>query len=144
MGCINRNLKRCLIRKGPPPDAQEKRQNKTTLRFYTAQIENKSQKRRERYSGDAEVLKERRNDRAEQLIEAARKRGLPRTSHEDDAGLDDGDPDPVVQRDGKDEEDYYDLGAAKGARKKASGNKSMKRRKPQERLSYEERGIMQE
>jgi len=104
-----------------PADAQEKRQNKKTLRFYTAQIENKSQKRREKYSGDTEVLKERRNDRAERLIEAARKRGLPGTSHEDDAGLDDEDPDPVVQKNGKDEEDYYDLVATKAARKKASG-----------------------
>lgn len=103
-----------------PLDAQEKRQNKKTLRFYTAQIENKSQKRREKYSGDTEVFKERRNDRAERTIEAARKRGLPSNTNGDDAELDDEEPVPTTQT-GEKEDGYYDFVAAKAARKKASG-----------------------
>src|SRR5277367_6615498 len=102
-----------------PLDAQEKRQNKKTLRFYTAQIESKLQKRREKYSGDTEVFKERRNDRAERMIEAARKRGLPSTTNQDD-DLDDEEPGPTGPTDAK-EDDYYDFVAAKAARKKATG-----------------------
>ena len=102
-----------------PLDAQEKRQNKKTLRFYTAQIESKFQKRREKHSGDTEVFKERRNDRAERVLEAARKRGLPSSTNEDDA-LDDEEPEPIIRTKEK-EEDYYDFIAAKAARKKATG-----------------------
>ena len=103
-----------------PVDAQEKRHNKKTLRFYTAQIESKSQKRREKYSGDTEVFKERRNDRAERTIEAARKRGLPTNTTSEADQLDDEDPVPAGQTDTK-EDDYYDFVAAKAARKKATG-----------------------
>jgi U3 small nucleolar RNA-associated protein 3 len=103
-----------------PVDAQEKRHNKKTLRFYTAQIESKSQKRREKYSGDTEVFKERRNDRAERTIEAARKRGLPTNTTNEADQLDDEDPVPTGQTETK-EDDYYDFVAAKAARKKATG-----------------------
>jgi len=93
-----------------PLDAQDKSQNKKSLRFYTAQIENNGAKRREKYSGDTEVFRERRNDRNERQIEAARKRGLPVTTNE----ISDDEPSILVKKD-----DYYDIIAARTAHKKA-------------------------
>lgn len=98
-----------------PLDAQEKHQNKKTLRFYTSQIENKLSKRHEKYSGDTEVFKERRNDRNERQIEAARKRGLTTTT--DDAELDDNEPVNEIPASSADNE-YYDLIASRAAKKR--------------------------
>jgi len=101
-----------------PIDAQEKSQNKKTLRFYAAQIEQKGKSRREKYSGDTEVFKERRNDRNERLIQEAQKRGLSR-GNEDETALDE--EEPVSQngtREPDKDEDYYDFIAARTAKKK--------------------------
>jgi U3 small nucleolar RNA-associated protein 3 len=99
-----------------PLDAQEKSQNKKSLRFYAAQIENKGAKRREKYSGDTEVFRERRNDRNERQIEAARKRGLPVTTNEMIEISPSDEPTVPVKKD-----DYYDVIAARTAHKKAHG-----------------------
>ena len=110
-----------------PLDAQEKSQNKKTLRFYAAQIENKGIKRREKYAGDTEVFRERRNDRIERQIEAARKRGLPTNtaaSHDNDDNTnhsDDGSDKEPNAGPAKGDNDYYDYIAARRAHKIAHG-----------------------
>jgi U3 small nucleolar RNA-associated protein 3 len=102
-----------------PIDALEKSQNKKTLRFYAAQIEQKGQKRREKYSGDTEVFKERKNDRNERLIKEAQKRGSGKMDEMDETALDDQEPAPRVERMAPDEDgDYYDFIAARTAKKK--------------------------
>ena len=105
-----------------PIDALEKRQNKKTLRFYAAQIEQKGQKRREKYSGDIEVFKERKNDRNERLIVEAQKRGQ-QTRKEDETALDDEEPVSKAMREVDSDEDYYDFIAAKTAKKKEGKKK---------------------
>ena len=105
-------------------DAQEKSQNRKSLQFYSAQIAQKGAKRREKYSGDMEVYKERRNDRNERQIEEARKRGLPSKTTEDDTALTanhSDDDEAQGSRKNVDEDDYYDFIAAKTAKKKAHG-----------------------
>jgi U3 small nucleolar RNA-associated protein 3 len=109
-------------------DAQEKSQNRKSLQFYAAQIAQKGAKRREKYSGDMEVFKERRNDRNERQIEEARKRGLPSKTTDDDTTTlnanqsdDDDQGESQTRRKNVDEDDYYDFIAAKTAKKKAHG-----------------------
>jgi U3 small nucleolar RNA-associated protein 3 len=102
-----------------PIDALEKSENKKSLRFYTSQIEQKLQKRREKYSGDIEVFKERRNDRNERLIQEAQKRGRPVPKDVDETALDDEEPVSHGEtREADSDEDYYDFIAAKTAKKK--------------------------
>ena len=107
-------------------DAQEKSQNRKSLQFYTAKIAQKEAKRREKYSGDMEVYKERRNDRNERQIEAARKRGLQTptidstaltTTHADS----DNEFDPHSRQNADPDSEYYDFIAGKTAAKKANG-----------------------
>ena len=105
-----------------PLEAQEKSTNKRTLRFYTSQIEQRGAKRREKYSGDTEVFKERRNDRNERQVEAARKRGLAvdnvdETALDDDEPIATSSPAPAVNTD----DDYYNFIAARTANKKSHG-----------------------
>ena len=83
------------------------------IKIYKKSIINKINKRKEKYSGDTEVFKERRNDRHERQIESARKRGLPT---ENDA-LDDEEPVPESKVSAEDN-DYYDYIANKTARKR--------------------------
>lgn len=111
-------------------DAQEKSQNRKSLQFYAAQIAQKGAKRREKYSGDMEVFKERRNDRNERQIEEARKRGLPNPTL-DSTALNNHNPsdseadNPDTSRKHADpDSEYYDLIAAKKAAKKAHGKES--------------------
>jgi U3 small nucleolar RNA-associated protein 3 len=100
-----------------PLDAQEKHQNKKTLRFYTSQIEGKSSKRREKYSGDTEVFKERRNDRNERQIQEAKKRGQPLAIDT----LDDEDPVLKSPTSADADNDYYNFIAKKASHKKSTG-----------------------
>lgn len=105
-------------------DAQEKSQNRKSLQFYAAQIAQKGAKRREKYSGDMEVFKERRNDRNERQIEEARKRGLPSKDLDDTAlGTSEPNDDDETQPPQRnvDDDDYYDFIATKAAKKKATG-----------------------
>ena len=100
-------------------EVEEKLEKRKSLRFYASQIESKITKRREKYSGDTEVFKERRNDRNERQIQQATKRGLPH--QHDDAALDDKEP-LIAQREQKESDnEYYDFVAAKAAKKKSSG-----------------------
>jgi U3 small nucleolar RNA-associated protein 3 len=105
-----------------PLEAQEKSTNKRSLRFYTSQIEQRGAKRREKYSGDTEVFKERRNDRNERQVEAARKRGL--LTDQDETALDDSEPvvpSSAVAAGNADDDDYYNFIEARTAKKKAHG-----------------------
>ena len=98
-----------------PVDAQDKRANKRTLRFYASQIETKQANRRNKYSGDVEVFKEREKDKDKRQVEEARKRG--QQPAEDEADLDEEEPPPAA---GADEYDYYDFIKAQAAKKRAS------------------------
>ncbi|KAL2711164.1 Something about silencing protein 10 [Kluyveromyces marxianus] len=58
-------------------DKQEKKTRKKTLRFYTSKIDQKANKKTERFKGDDDIpYKERLYERQQRLLEEARKRGL--------------------------------------------------------------------
>jgi U3 small nucleolar RNA-associated protein 3 len=99
-----------------PVDAQDKRQNKRTLRFYASQIETKAANRRNKYSGDVEVFKEREKEKDKRQVEEARKRGQ---QLEPTADLDDEESAPAPAK-AVEEDDYYDFIAARATKKKAS------------------------
>jgi U3 small nucleolar RNA-associated protein 3 len=95
-------------------DAAEKSTNRKTLRFYAAQIEQRGQKKRERYSGDVEVFKERRKEESERKVEAARKRGL----EQEETGSGEEEIVETKAKGNGSDDDYYDFIAAKSKDKK--------------------------
>lgn len=99
-----------------PVDAQDKRQNKRTLRYYASQIETKAANRRTKYSGDVEVFKEREKEKDKRQVEEARKRGQ---QLEPAADLDDEESAPTPAK-AVGEDDYYDFIAASATKKKAT------------------------
>ena len=110
-----------------PKEALEKATSKRSLRFYTSQIAQKSQKRGAagRHAGGDDDIphRERLRDRQERLNVAAEKRGNKKINSKDSLGGDSDDEDHQAAADlrGRDEdEDYYDLVAARSAQKKAN------------------------
>ncbi|KAK8100584.1 hypothetical protein PG999_010958 [Apiospora kogelbergensis] len=110
-------------------DAEEKAKRKKSLRFYTSQIVQKAQNRADRSrlaGGDDDVpIKERLRDRQARLNAEAIKRGTQRSKLGANLGEGDSDDDdedkPVnsgAARKDQDEE-YYDMIAAKGSQNKA-------------------------
>ncbi|CDO93268.1 unnamed protein product [Kluyveromyces dobzhanskii CBS 2104] len=58
-------------------DVQEKKTRKKTLRFYTSKIDQKANKKTDRFKGDDDIpYKERLYERQQRLLEEARKRGM--------------------------------------------------------------------
>lgn len=112
-----------------PHEAAEKAKRRKSLRFYTSQITQKSNKRDAAgrdAGGDADLpYRERLKDRQARLnVEAAARGKKPKESSEGEAlgGTSDEEDHAVAQelRDGSGSEDYYDLVAARSAEKKAS------------------------
>ncbi|KAK8136665.1 hypothetical protein PG984_004605 [Apiospora sp. TS-2023a] len=106
-------------------DAQEKAKRKKSLRFYTSQIVQKSQNRADRSrmaGGDDDVpIKERLRDRQARLNREAIKRGTKSSNLGTNLGEGSDDEDKeVAQAVRKDQdEEYYDMIAAKGSQNKA-------------------------
>lgn len=110
-----------------PKEALEKATSKRSLRFYTSQIAQKSQKRGAagRHAGGDDDIphRERLRDRQERLNVAAEKRGNKKINSKNSLGDDSNDEDHQAAADlrGRDEDqDYYDLVAARSAQKKAN------------------------
>ena len=112
-----------------PHEAAEKAKRKKSLRFYTSQIAQKSNKRDAAgrdAGGDADLpYRERLKDRQARLNAEAEARGKkPKKSTEGEAlgGPSDEEDHAAAQelRDGSGSEDYYDLVASRSAKKKAS------------------------
>lgn len=108
-------------------EALEKATNKRSLRFYTSQIAQKSQKRGaagRQAGGDDDIPhRERLRDRQERLNAAAEKRGSKKANGNDTLGGDSDDEDHQTAADlrahNDEDEDYYDLITTKSAHKKA-------------------------
>lgn len=91
-------------------DVQEKKARKKTLRFYTSKIDQKENKKLERFKGDDDIpYKERLFERQQRLLEEARKRGLHDKNavdlNQDDYNSDDERAAKTIKD--QSEEDYY-------------------------------------
>lgn len=110
-----------------PKEALGKATSKRSLRFYTSQIAQKSQKRGAagRHAGGDDDIphRERLRDRQERLNVAAEKRGNKKINSKNSLGDDSDDEDHQAAADLRErdkDQDYYDLIAARSAQKKAN------------------------
>ncbi|RDW76498.1 something about silencing 10 family protein [Aspergillus mulundensis] len=111
-------------------EAEEKAKQKRSLRFYTSQIAQKSNKRTAAgrdAGGDADIpYRERLRDRQARLNAEAEKRGRSQAQGAEQLGGDSDDEDRRVahelrkgDNDGSDDDDYYDMVAARTNKRKA-------------------------
>lgn len=111
-------------------EAEEKAKQKRSLRFYTSQIAQKSNKRTAAgrdAGGDADIpYRERLKDRQARLMAEAEKRGKQKASGAEELGGDSDEEDRRVASElrkgddfGSDDDDYYDMVAARTNKRKA-------------------------
>ncbi|KAL4755034.1 hypothetical protein BDW72DRAFT_86267 [Aspergillus terricola var. indicus] len=110
-------------------EAEEKAKQKRSLRFYTSQIAQKSNKRTAAgrdAGGDADIpYRERLRDRQARLNAEAEKRGRSKAQGDEELGGDSDDEDRRVAQelrkggDGESDDDYYDMIAARTNKRKA-------------------------
>lgn len=113
-------------------EAEEKAKQKRSLRFYTSQIAQKSNKRNAAgrdAGGDTDIPhRERLRDRQARLNLEAEKRGMQRPQGAEELGGESDDEDRRVARDlrgeggqgsGSDDDDYYDMIAARSSKRKS-------------------------